>query len=146
VYGKAYHGWKPPFGSLVPIPMMLLLASYVNGLKYGEVFTGMYLMVPSNSSTLCEFQVGMAHMLLGSTSLLDIKKRKRSLCKVGLIAISTKRMAMTLAEVKINAHLSNSAIVCFSIRLKINHVGTMKKALNNKPKPINVQKVNGFLM
>jgi DNA integrity scanning protein DisA with diadenylate cyclase activity len=78
--------------------------------------------------------------------LFDIKKRKRSLCKVGLMAISTKRMAITLADVNMKAYLNNSDIVCKLIRRKINQVGTINKALNNKPKPMNDQKVKAFLM
>jgi hypothetical protein len=85
-------------------------------------------------------------MSVGLTTPLDIKKRKRSLCKVGLMAISTSKIATTLADVKIKAYLNSSDIVCKLMRLKINHVGTINKILNIKPNPINVQKVNASLI
>jgi hypothetical protein len=84
--------------------------------------------------------------LVGSTTLLDTRKRKRSLCNVGLIAISTNKIQITLAEVKIKAHLSNSDIVCFSTRRKINQVGKMNKKQNKNPNPIKHQNVVGVLI
>jgi hypothetical protein len=122
--------------------MILPASSYCNGWKYIDDSTGIHLIEPSNKMTLYDVHVGTIHLSVKLTTPFDIKKRKRSLCKVGLMAISTNRIAMTLADVNIKAYLNNSDIVFGLIRRKINHVGRMNKTLNNKPSTINVQKVS----
>jgi hypothetical protein len=82
---------------------MLPEPSYCKSLNHSEVSIGIHLIVPSTKTIFCDVHEGTIHILLGSTTPFDIRKRKRSLCKVGLIAISTSKIAITLADVKIKA-------------------------------------------